>query len=123
MDLQKEVLGWHINTEAGTVALPERKYLELLQMLAILATQRRIGRKELKRLMGKLCSMHLAVPGAVAHLYHIQSALTKGGKDRGCLPADFHHEISDWSTLVAQMVAITTHLSEIVRRGPTHLGF
>ena len=42
---KKEVLGWQINTEAGTVALPEQKYLKLLQLLAIPAKQRRMGRK------------------------------------------------------------------------------
>ena len=41
--------------------------------------QRHMGRKELDRLVWKLRSMHLAVPGAVAHLYHIQHALSQGG--------------------------------------------
>ena len=31
----KEVLGWTINTEAGTVALPERKLQELRDLLDI----------------------------------------------------------------------------------------
>ena len=78
---KKEVLGWRIYTEVGTVALPEQKHLELLQMLAIPSTQRRMGRKELNRLVRKLHSMDLSVSGAVAHLYHIQHALTQGGKD------------------------------------------
>ena len=75
---KKEVFGWQINTEADTVALPEQKHLELLQLLAIPATQRWMVRKELERLVVKLCSMHIAVLGAVAHLYHIQRALTQG---------------------------------------------
>ena len=71
MDLQKEVLGWLINTEAGTVALPEQRTLEIFQLLAITATQRRMVRKGLELLLGKLRFMYLAVPGAVSHLYHI----------------------------------------------------
>ena len=43
---EKEVLGWRIDTEAGTVSLPEQKHPELLQLLAIPATQRRMERKE-----------------------------------------------------------------------------
>ena len=39
----KEVLGWKIDTEAGTVALPERKIQYLNQLLSISATQQRIG--------------------------------------------------------------------------------
>ena len=81
---------WIIKTEAGTVALPEQKHLELLQLLSIPAMQRRIGRKELERVVGKLCSMHLTVPREVAHLYHIQRALTQVGGDRARLSTEFH---------------------------------
>ena len=54
-----------------------------------------MGRKDLELLVGKLCSMHLVVPGAVAHLYHIQSKLTQVGADRAWLYPEFHHEIVD----------------------------
>ena len=67
----KEVLGWNINREDGTVALPERKLQELNQLLVIPDTQLCIGRKELECLAIKFRSMHLAVPGVVAYLYHI----------------------------------------------------
>ena len=119
----KEVLEWMIDTEAGTVALQEQKLQELNQLVAIPATERRIGRKEMERLVGKVCSMHLTVPEAVAHLYHIQRDLVHGGVDRVWLLSEFHQEIDDWKTLVAQTVAWTTHLAEIFRREPTHLGF
>ena len=65
--------------EAVTVALPERKLWEILPLVDILETQQRMGRKYLERLMGKLHPMHLAVPGLVSHLYHIQHALTQVG--------------------------------------------
>ena len=55
--------------------------------------------------MGKLCSMHLAVPRVVAHFYHIHSALSRGRKDRAWISEYFHREIYNWSTLVAQTVA------------------
>ena len=86
----KDVLGWLIYTEAGMVDLLERKNLELLKLLSIPAIQRRMVRKELERLVRKLRSMHLAVPGAVAHLYHIHSALAQGGEDRSWLLSYFH---------------------------------
>ena len=119
----KEVLGWTINTKAGTVALPERKLHELRDLLDILSSQRRMGRKELERLVGKLHSIHLAVPGAVAHLYHIQRAMSQAGTDRTSLSSEFHQEIADWTTLADQTADRPTHLTEIVRREPTHLGF
>ena len=82
-----------------------------------------MGRKELECLVGKLRSMHLAVPGAVAHLYHIQRALSQAGTDRAWLSPDFHQEIADWTTLAAQTADRPTHLANIVWREPTHLGF
>ena len=39
----KEVLGWTIDMEAGTVALPERKLWEILNLVDIPVTQCRIG--------------------------------------------------------------------------------
>ena len=84
------MLGWQIDMEAGTVDLPEPKHLELLQLLAILATQLQMVQKELERLVGKLRSMHLAVTVEVAHLYHIQRTLTHGGKDRSWILAYFN---------------------------------
>ena len=60
----------------------------------ILATQRSMGRKDLELLVGKLCSVHLAVPGAVAHLFHIQRTLNQGGVDRTRLSPAFHHDLN-----------------------------
>ena len=74
----KEVLGWTIDTEAGTVALLERKLWELL-VFVVPVTQRRMGWKELECLVVKTHSMHLAVPRTVLHLYHLQRALSQGG--------------------------------------------
>ena len=47
----KEVLGCILDTEAGTVTLPERKTEEILTLVDIPATQRRMGRKDLERLV------------------------------------------------------------------------
>ena len=54
MDLCKEVPGWILDTDAGTVTLPERNLEELLTLVGIPTTQRRMGQKYLERLVGKL---------------------------------------------------------------------
>ena len=77
-------------------------------------TQHRIGRKDLERLVGKLRSMHLAVPGAVAHLFHIQRALNQGGVDQAWLSPEFHRELADWKVLALQAASRPTHLAKIV---------
>ena len=68
--------------------------------------------------------MQLAMLGAVAHLYHIQRAVAKGGGGyRAWNFPDFHRKIGDWKVLVAQMAARSTHLTKIVCQEPTHMGF
>ena len=96
----KEVLGWTFNTEAGTVDLPDRKRIHLLCLLYILATRRFICQKYIEFPIGKLYYKHLSVPGVIAHIYHIQCALARGGGDRDCLYLAFHHKIMNWRAMV-----------------------
>ena len=107
----------------STFTLPEKKLKEILTLVYIPATQRRMGRKDLERLVSKLRSMHLAVPGAAAYLFHIKCVLNKGGVDRVCLSTSFHCELVDWKVFALQAASRSEHLAEIVRRGPTHLVF
>ena len=67
--------------------------------------------------------MHLVVPGAVAHFFHIQRALNQGGVDHAGLSLAFHSELANWKVLALQAGSRPTHLEEIVCREPTHLGF
>ena len=92
----KEVLGRNLDTEAGMVTLLERKLQELLTLVHIPATQRRMARKDLELLVEKLRSMYLAVPGALDHLIHIQHSLTQQGVDQAWLLPAFLCEIADW---------------------------
>ena len=72
----KEILGWMVNTEDGTLRLPPTRKAELETLINIPPLQRRISTKKLERLIGKLRSMHLAIPGAVGHFYNLQRSLT-----------------------------------------------
>ena len=119
----KEFMGYTLDTEVGTVTLPERKLQELLTLVEMPATQRRMVWKDLNRLVGKLCSMHILVPGSVDHMFQIQCALTQGGVYQEWLLPEFHRNIADWWSLALQAMARPTHLAEIAQRGPTHLGF
>ena len=79
-----------VDIESVTVALTNHKLQELLTLMDILSAQRRIVQKELDRLVGKLRSMYLMVPGVVAHLYYIQRTLAHEGDDRAWLLPYFH---------------------------------
>ena len=64
--------------EVGTVALLNHNLQELLSLVEIPTMQHCMGQKDLERLEMKLCYLHLAVPGSMAHLYHIQCDLDQG---------------------------------------------
>ena len=101
----KGVLGWILDTEAGTVALRERKIEDILTLVDISVTQRSMGKKDLERLVGKIRSMHLAVPGAVAYLFRIHCALNQGGVYQAWLYPAFHCNLADWKALALQAVS------------------
>ena len=119
----KEILGWIIDSNTGTISLSEKRIQDLDMLLRIPASQHRMSRKKLERLIGKLRSMHLAIPGAIGHFYHIQMALTKANRRTAYLSKDFHNDIAHWRLLCSRMKHRPTYLAEIVQRLPTDIGY
>ena len=92
----KEILGWVINTYQDTLALYSKQRLELLSLLAIHLTQRHISAKKLERLIRKIRSMYLAMPGAISHFYAMQVSLTRARAAKNAtanISAQFHQDI------------------------------
>ena len=95
--MEKEIIGWILNPEKGTFQLPSCRLEELKSLLPISPSQRRLPVSKLRSLIGKLGSMHPAVPGAIGHFFFIQEALTKAGTDsKAYLSKAFHREIVHW---------------------------
>ena len=93
-------------------------------MLTISPSQRRIPVSKLRSLIGKLRSMHLAVPGTIGHFFFIQEALTKAGTaSKAYLSKAFHREIAHWQRLITDSLARPRFLAEVVCRLSTALGF
>ena len=67
--------------------------------------------------------MHLAIPVAIGHFYHIQMALTKANRRTAYLSKDFHRDVAHWRLLCSRMKQRPTYLAEIVQRLPTDLGY
>ena len=119
----KEILGWVIDTRLSTLRLSHKRTADLLLQLDIPPTQRKMRRKRLEVLIGKLRSMHLAIPGAISHFYYLQQALTKATPKVAYLSNNFHTEVRYWKQLVEEMEWRPTHLAEIVQRYASALGF
>ena len=111
----KEIIGWIISTQGGTLRLPPKRLAELNILLAIPPSQRRMSTKKLERLIGKLRSMHLPIPGAVGHFYHLQMAFTAShhaSRATAYLSKSFHRDVKSWQSLCADMGSCPTYLAE-----------
>ena len=54
-----------------TLALSSKRRLEIISLLGIPNSQRRISVKNLERIIVNIRSMHLTVPGTIGHFYKI----------------------------------------------------
>ena len=79
---------------------------------------------KLRCLTGKLRSLHLAVPGAIGPLYHLQTALTRADTNRQTyISKGIHRNIAHWIFLCTGFFSGTTFIAEIVQRTWKALGF
>ena len=122
----KEILGWPINAQYGTLRLPSKRLAELRILLSIPPYQRRMATKKLERLIGKLRSIHLAIPGAVGHFYHLQMALTAANhssRATSYLYKDFHRDLQFWISLCSDMGFRPTFFAGKFQRLATGVGY
>ena len=120
----KEIFECILDTKQGTLQLPENRRLELQELLNISSSQRRISVDKLQRLIGKLCSLHIVVPGAIGQFYHLQTALTRSGMIRQAyISKGFHLDIAHWIFLCTEVLSWLTFIAEIVQQMWMVLGF
>ena len=102
----KEILGWIVNTNEGTLRLSPKRKADLGTLLDIPPSQCRISTKKLERLIRKLRSMHLAVPGVVGHFYNLQQSLTAAHhahQSTAYVTTGFHSDLRFWRRLCVGM--------------------
>ena len=115
-----------INTNRVTLSLSSKKHLKVIALLEISDSQRRKYVKNLDRLIGNLCSMYLAVLGAIGHFYVMQVALTHARSAKRAeanLSTRFHQDIKFWRNLCVEMTYRPTYLAELVHRPASDLGY
>ena len=102
--------------------LPFKRLSELKILLAIPPSQRHMSTKKLERLIGKLRSIHLAIPGAVGHFYHLHKALTAANHASRVtyyLFKDFHRDVQ----FCQDMGSRPTFFAETFQRLATDIGY
>ena len=72
--------------------------------------------KKFEWLIGMLCSMYLAVPGAIAFFYYLQQALRLSNRNPDTwLFRRFHEDISFWKSLVTNMDSRPSYVAGLVQ--------
>jgi hypothetical protein len=118
------ILGWDIDTERKTIALPPHRIARLHEILdSIPAHQRRIGVSKWHQVLGELRSMSIALPGSRGLFSHLQAALSK---KRGCrvpLTTEVHQALADFRWIVNHIAERPTRIAELVPLLPSALGY
>ena len=116
------VLGWLINTVTGTIKLAPHCLKRLLELLNTFPWSRRnCPKRELQRLLGKIRSMILAIPGGVGYLFWIQHQVKQAG-EQILLTPHFHDAMEDFRWLAKDVSGRPTRLAEVVPEVPLYNG-
>jgi hypothetical protein len=119
---RKCILGWTINTIARTIELPSHQLARLHEILqSIPRSQHQTSRQKWQQLLGKLCSMVLAIPGGRGLFSQLQSVLLHEENpkptDQLRLSQPVHDQLDDFRWLAHKLTARPTCWAEI-RLGP-----
>jgi hypothetical protein len=112
---RKTILGWVVDSVCHTIELPPGRLLRLQAILDELPeTKTRIATKQWEQLLGKLCSMVLAVPGLRGLFSLLQETLCHKERQRIRITPHMHDFLNDIRWIVADLHARPTCLREII---------
>ena len=117
----KTILGWDVDTQAMTIALPPHRKERLMAILDAVLHRKRVSVQTWHKLLGELRSMSLAVSGSDGCFSFLQHALKPLAK-RIKITAPVRHQLLDFRWLADNVSSRPTHLAEIVPTPPTYFG-
>ena len=115
----KTILGWDVDTAAGTLSLPPHRLARLYDLLdALPATRKRVPVREWHQLLGELRSMAPALPGARGLFSALQDALTRRNRTHVRITRRVHDGLADFRAIADSLRERPTRLRELVPVGP-----
>ena len=119
----KVILGWELDTAAGTIRLPDHKAQRLLDLLQSFDTLGRTSRKKWYSLLGELRHMSTAIKGASYLFSILQSVLTdQPNATRVRLSPLVHNALHDWRELANTLASHPVPIASLVPRAPAFIG-
>ena len=119
---RKVVLGWLIDTRAGTIHLSPRRSLRLQEILAgFPRSRKRVSLQEWRKVLGELRSMALALPGCRG-LFSALQTVYKPGQTRLRLTRLTHDFLDDFRWIATSLQQRPTRIFEVVPSEPSIIG-
>jgi len=120
---QKVILGWLLDTAAGTLSLPPHKEERILDLLQSFQPLKRTSRKKWYGLLGELRHMSVALPGARYLFSILQSLLVdQPSSKRLRLHPLVHTALQDWQHLANHITSIPLPIASLVPQAPSYIG-
>ena len=120
---QKRILGWDLDTAAGTLSLPPHRIDRLYELLDLLQPPRkRVSVKQWHQLLGGLRSMAPALPGARGLFSLLQESPGRADKHRVRITKAVQHMALDFRAIADSLQARPTRLRELVPTAPAYIG-
>jgi hypothetical protein len=117
-DTVKIILGWLIDTIAGTIELPLHRIerLETILHIEFPRTRTRASLTSWHKLLGELRSMVLALPGGLGMFSMLQDALVKrpSSNNRIHLTSTIHDQLDDFRYLLRELSSRPTRIAELI---------
>jgi hypothetical protein len=120
---QKRILGWDLDTVAGTLSLPQHRRDRLYALLDIVQPPRkRLPISTWHKILGELRSMAPGLPGSRGLFSILQEALSRGDTHRDRLNRHVFDTVADFRALADTMAARPTRFRELVPTAPSDTG-
>ena len=123
LSVTKVVLGWFIDTAAGTIELPPHRKERLLDIFKYLDKRRKVPERKWHKILGELRSMVIGIPGSKGLFSMLQLALQKVDTEGNItLDTPTRDQIKDFKHLAHDLAARPTAIAELVPDFPVAIG-
>lgn len=119
---QKIILGWLLDTSAGTLRLPPHKADRLRNILLNFYQKQRTSRRQWQRLLGELRHMGMAIRGARFLFSVLQNVLTDSSSRRLRLTPLVKAALLDWLHLSETLASLPVPITALVPKAPSYAG-
>ena len=120
---QKTILGWDIDTVAGTISLPPHRVDWLYALLdTVQPPRKRLSLRQWHQILGELRSMAIALPGACGLFSVLQDALSHADRHRVRLNRHVFASIADFRAIANSLHSRPTRLMELIPLTPSDVG-